>query len=64
MQMYTSVWFSVAILETPSKKGCDPTSPLRYWINGWPTVLAVGAGGGYLDIFTLMYPFSLLSPFL
>ena len=22
-----------------------------------PTALAVGAGGGYLDIFTLIYPF-------
>ena len=27
-----------------------------------PTVLAVGAGGGCLDIFTLTYPFSPLSP--
>ena len=27
-----------------------------------PTVLAVGAGGGYLDIFTLIYPFFPLSP--
>ena len=27
-----------------------------------PIVLAVGAGGGCLDIFNLMYPFSLLSP--
>ena len=27
-----------------------------------PTALAVGAGGGCLDIFTLMYPFSPLSP--
>ena len=27
-----------------------------------PTVLAVGAGGGCLDIFTLVYPFSSLSP--
>ena len=27
-----------------------------------PTALAVGAGGGYLDIFTLIYPFSPLSP--
>ena len=26
-----------------------------------PTALAVGAGGGCLDIFTLIYPFSLLS---
>ena len=27
-----------------------------------PTVLAVGAGGGCLDIFTLICPFSSLSP--
>ena len=27
-----------------------------------PTVLSVGAGGGCLDIFTLIYPFSSLSP--
>ena len=28
------------------------------------TALAVGAGGGGLDIFTFIYPFSTLSPFL
>ena len=27
-----------------------------------PTALAVGAGGGCLDIFTLIYPFSSISP--
>ena len=27
-----------------------------------PAVLAVGAGGGCLDIFTLIYPFSHRSP--
>ena len=27
-----------------------------------PTALAVGAGGGCLDIFTLIYPFSPLPP--
>ena len=27
-----------------------------------PTALAVGAGGGCLDLFTLIYPFSSLSP--
>ena len=27
-----------------------------------PTALAVGAGGGCLDIFTLVYPFSPFSP--
>ena len=29
-----------------------------------PPACAVGAGGGCLDIFTLVYPFSPLSPFL
>ena len=34
------------------------------WIIVWqgPTALAVGAGGGCLDIFILIYPFSPLSP--
>ena len=37
------------------------------WITGitvgqGPTALAVGAGGGCSDIFTLIYPFSPLSP--
>ena len=27
-----------------------------------PTALTIGAGGGCLDIFTLIYPFSSLSP--
>ena len=32
------------------------------WIGQGPTALAVGAGGGCLNIFTLLYPFSSLSP--
>ena len=37
---------------------------LTLWITvgQGPTALAVGAGGGCLDIFTLIYPFSSLSP--
>ena len=37
---------------------------LTLWIivGQGPTALAVGAGGGCLDIFTLIYPFSSLSP--
>ena len=31
-------------------------------VGQWPTALAVGAGGGCLDIFILIYPFSPLSP--
>ena len=42
-----------------------PGRPIIWMIVGQgPTVLAVGAGRGCLDIFTLVYPFSLLSPFL
>ena len=38
----------------------------RIWITvgQGPTALAVGADGGCFDVFTLVYPFSPLSPFL
>ena len=40
-----------------------PGRPTIWMIVGQgPTALAVGAGGGGLDIFTLIYPFSPLSP--
>ena len=40
-----------------------PGRPTIWMIVGQgSTVLAVGAGGGCLDIFTLVYPFSSLSP--
>ena len=35
---------------------------IRMTVGQGPIVLAVGAGGGCLDIFTLVYPFSSLSP--
>ena len=38
--------------------GQEPTDT----VGQGPTALAVGAGGGCLDIFTLNYPFSPLSP--
>ena len=31
-------------------------------VGQWPTAFIVGAGGGCLDIFTLLYPFFSLSP--
>ena len=37
-----------------------PTNRIR--VGQGPTALAVGAGGGCLDIFTLIYPFFPLSP--
>ena len=37
-----------------------PTSLIT--VGHGPTALAVGAGGGCLGIFTLIYPFSPLSP--
>ena len=40
-----------------------PGRPTIWMIVGQgPTALAVGAGGSCLDIFTLIYPFSALSP--
>ena len=40
-----------------------PVRPTIWMIVGQgPIALAVGAGGGCLDIFTLLYPFSLFSP--
>ena len=40
-----------------------PGRPTVWMIVGQgPIALAVGAGGGCLDIFTLLYPFSPLSP--
>ena len=40
-----------------------PGRPLIWIIVGQgPTALAVGVGGGCLDIFSLVYHFSLLSP--
>ena len=40
-----------------------PGRPTIWMIVGQgTTALAVGAGGGCLDIFTLIYPFSVLSP--
>ena len=40
-----------------------PGRPTNWNIVGQgPTVLAVGAGGGCLDIFSLVYHFCLLSP--
>ena len=40
-----------------------PTRPTIWMIvRQGPTALAVGAGGGCLDIFTLLYPVSPLSP--
>ena len=42
-----------------------PGRPTIWMIVGQgPTALAVGAGGGCLDIFTLIYPSSPVSPFI
>ena len=46
-----------------SKYNMTPGHPTIWIIVGQgPTALAVGAGGGCLDIFILIYPFSPLSP--
>ena len=38
--------------------------PIWIIVEQGPTVLAVGGGGDCLDIFSLLYHFSLFSPFL
>ena len=40
----------------------QPTNQPTTTVGQGPTALAVGAGGGFVDIFTLIYPFSPLSP--
>ena len=64
----------IATLKFRSKRGWSggamvlgklpvPGRPTIWMIVGQgPTALAVGAGGGCLDIFILIYPFSPLSP--
>ena len=39
-----------------------PGRPIWITVGQGPTALAVGAGGGCLDIFILIYPFSPLFP--
>ena len=39
-----------------------PVPAVSMIVGQGPTALAVGAGGGCLDIFTLIYPFFPLSP--
>ena len=39
-----------------------PGRPTIWIVGQGPIALAVGAGGGCVDIFTLLYPFSPLSP--
>ena len=46
-------WVKLPVLGRPS---------ILITVGQGPTALAVGAGGGCLDIFTLIYPFSSLSP--
>ena len=41
---------------------CWGVLPTWITVGQGPIVLAVGAGGGCLDIFSLIYPFSFLSP--
>ena len=53
-------WGGAKVLGKLSVLGC-PTN-FDYIIGQWPTVLAVGAGGGCLDIFSLVCHISLLSP--
>ena len=58
--MYTGGWSGGAMV---LGKIPVPGRPTNWMIVGQgPIALAIGAGGGCLDIFTLLCPFSLLSP--
>ena len=46
----------------PGKRPVSGRPTIRMIVGQGPIALAVGAGGGYLDIFTLLYPFSPLLP--
>ena len=65
----TAVWLYIDIkamsshridINTMSFWRCVPTGYIG--VGQEPTALAVGAGGGCLDIFSLVYHFSFLSP--
>ena len=60
---YETVFQSISA-RLPEKKMGENIFERTIWITvgQGPTALAVGAGGGCLDIFILIYPFSPLSP--
>ena len=57
---YLRGWWGGATVLSKLPVSGHPTMRITVWQG--PTALAVGAGGGCLDIFTLIYPFSPLSP--
>ena len=57
--MKKNLWVSIRVMGKLPVPG-RPT--ILITVGQGPTALAVGAGGGCLDIFTLIYPFTSLSP--
>ena len=60
--MTLDVYRGRKITTQPINQKDKTTPPFCAIVGQGPTVLAVGAGGGCLDIFSLTYHFSLLSP--
>ena len=60
--MYTSFQGRSGGAIMPAKLPVPGRPTIWITVGQGPTALAVGAGGGCVDIFTLSYPFSPLSP--
>ena len=60
VMLFSSGWWGGAKVLSKLLVPGSPT--ILITVGQGPTALAVGAGGGGLDIFTLIYPFSSLSP--
>ena len=57
---FVGVWSGGAMV--PGKLPVPGRPTIRMTVGQGPIMLAVGAGGGCFDIFTLVYPFFFLSP--
>ena len=70
MYLYIDLLYSFKLRGGPVVRWCWVNNQCRGVLLIWirvgqgPVALAVGAGGGCLGVFTLVYHFSFLSPFL
>ena len=60
--IYWSMWVGRVVRRCWVNFQCRGVLLIWITVGQGPTTLAVGAGGGCLDIFTLIYHFSILSP--
>ena len=62
LSLFQNLWGWSGGAKVLGKLQCRGVLLIWIIVGQGPTALAVGAGGGCLDIFTLIYPFSPLSP--